>query len=107
MTKLFCYGTLLSPQTQLDVLGRILIGPVETLKEHVIVNDVNIDNEFFPRLKKYPNGIVFGHIYNLTEEEVKKLDEYETDAYYRIEIKTDLGTTVQVYWHDLENKKEF
>jgi len=99
MRKIFCYGTLQQPHTQLELIGRELSGDITSIDGYVIVRDY-VDPEdgiSYPRIVQHNFGCVFGTILEFTDEEVEILDRYETEMYTRKEITTSDGSLVEVY----------
>jgi len=99
MNSVFCYGTLQDPEVQLDLIGRVCIGNVDSIDGFVVLRDY-VDPEdgiAYPRLVEMSKGCVYGHIYKFTDEEIIRLDEYETEMYQRRYLKTNKDEIVQVY----------
>jgi gamma-glutamylcyclotransferase (GGCT)/AIG2-like uncharacterized protein YtfP len=99
MFKIFCYGTLQEPSVQLELIGRNVEGPIDSIENFVVVRDyVDVDDGIaYPRIIPYENGCVYGRVLSFYPEEVVVLDEYETDMYKREYITTKGGEVVQVY----------
>lgn len=107
MENLFSYGTLQSKQVQLDVFGRILKGQPDIvigykkemikIKEH---SDGRPDRE-----EEYVTLICTGNdfdmiegvVFLVTDAELQKADEYETDAYKRVRVLLQSGNRAWVY----------
>lgn len=99
MKKVFCYGTLQDPSVQMELIGRSCIGTLDSIDGFVVLRDY-VDSEdgvAYPRLVEMFNGCVYGHIYKFSNDEITKLDEYETEMYTRRYLKTNKGELVQVY----------
>ena len=80
MTKLFIYGTLQQPEVQLELLGRVIDGEVDSIENYIVVRDY-VDPEdgvAYPRIKQYENGCTFGKILDVSDNELVILDKYET-----------------------------
>jgi gamma-glutamylcyclotransferase (GGCT)/AIG2-like uncharacterized protein YtfP len=99
MNKIFCYGTLQDPQIQMELIDRVCIGNIDSIDGFVVLRDyVDPDDGIaYPRLVEMSNGCVYGHIYKFSDDEITKLDEYETEMYTRRYLKTNKGELVQVY----------
>ena len=100
MAKLFCYGTLQESSVQMELIGRVVNDKVITSIENYIVLRDYVDPEdniAYPRIIERHNGCVYGSILEFTDEELKMLDEYETEMYERVFIRTKCGEEVQVY----------
>jgi len=96
--NLFVYGTLLKPEIQKKFFGKILEGKEDSVvgfKKSIIV----IEGESYSILEKSRNrfDVVFGKVFEITDEDLKKLDEYETDAYRRVEVVLSNGEDAWVY----------
>jgi hypothetical protein len=96
--KLFIYGELQNPYVQIKIFGKEVDGIYDTISNWIVLNDFDKGKSFL-QLASQPKGIVFGHILDLTEEQVEKLDSYEED-YFRYSLKTDKGIDVQTYVRD-------
>lgn len=56
-----------------------------------------VDGETYPGIIPSNEGKIEGLVIEVTDEELKKIDEYETDAYKRVEVKLESGTSPWVY----------
>jgi gamma-glutamylcyclotransferase (GGCT)/AIG2-like uncharacterized protein YtfP len=97
MRNLFTYGTLQKHYVQEELIGRIQEGDVDAIEGFVVTNDYFVDDDFYPRLIPFLNGIVYGRVMQFTDEEIAVLDEYESEAYERVVINTKMGREVEVY----------
>jgi len=99
MIKIFCYGTLQEPHVQLELIGRTVEGPIDSIEDNVAVRDYvdPTDGIAYPRIIPYPNGCLYGRVLTFYSEEVVVLDQYETDMYKRVYMSTKGGEVVQVY----------
>lgn len=99
MKAIFVYGTLQQPNTQLELVGRVQIGELDSISNYVVVNDyVDIEDGIaYPRIVFYPNGIVYGRIHYYTDSEIEVLDKYETEMYKRINLVTMMGIEAEIY----------
>lgn len=97
--KVFCYGTLQEPSVQLDLIGRVVNGPLTSIEGFIVVRDYidPEDNVAYPRMIAYPKGAVYGRVLEFTEEEISILDAYETAMYRREEMQTSNNARVEVY----------
>jgi gamma-glutamylcyclotransferase (GGCT)/AIG2-like uncharacterized protein YtfP len=100
MEKLFIYGTLQDPIVQNEVLGRTLQGRYALVDNYVLMRDWNVEGTSYPRLWPHSAGCVIGQIIEITEGELKTLDEYETDAYTREEIFVKNEGPIQTYHYN-------
>ncbi|MGB3150109.1 MAG: DUF4286 family protein [Maribacter sp.] len=94
---LFTYGTLLEKEVQLGVFSRLLGGLKDVLPKYRI-SDYKIA-DLYPTLDytRDERDIIKGKVYVLTPEELKKADEYEGDAYERIEVILGSSKKAWVY----------
>ena len=79
--KLFIYGELQDPEIQIKIFGSEIHGVYDTISNWIVLHDFEKGKSYL-QLASQPNGIVFGHILDLTEEQVEKLDKYE-EYYFR------------------------
>ena len=98
MIKIFAYGSLRKTGVQIKLLGKQLDGTPDSILGWKAIYDVPLDGETYSRLVVERDGIVFGSIIELTPEEIKIIDEYET-PYRRIPMKTKGGIEVETYFH--------
>lgn len=93
-TKLFAYGTLNVHSIQRAVWGEAKEGKCGHIYDHEL--KIYSNNIFY--LERKPGESVAGKVYELTEEELKATDKYETDAYERVTIRGENGNaTVDTY----------
>lgn len=102
MEKLFAYGTLRSPATQTQLLGRNLgDGQPDALLGYRLARLRGI-HSVFSILQPHPGSLVDGQLFEVTSEELQKLDEYEGDAYQRVSVTLVSKTRA---WAYTENPK--
>ena len=94
--KIFIYGTLADPKVQQRVWGRITDGLSDMLKGYKR-SQIEIEGEVYPLIISDSNSRVIGSVIEITERELKKADEYETDAYRREKIALESGISAWVY----------
>jgi len=83
--SLFVYGTLLCPEIQEMVIGRVPASSPAILKGYgcYFVRDAT-----FPGIIRHEGGKVEGRVLSeLTPEELQRLDAYEDDFYDRLEVE--------------------
>ncbi|NDV61940.1 gamma-glutamylcyclotransferase [Puniceicoccales bacterium CK1056] len=107
MERLFSYGTLQQENVQLETFGRKLFGikdalPGYTLEEIAIKNPEVIKRSgkiFHPMLRKSgnPNDAVQGTVFEITQAELMKADQYEVDDYKRVMEMFRSGFSAWVY----------
>jgi hypothetical protein len=104
---LFSYGTLRLPEVQLATYGRLLDGVADALAGYRLV-PLAITNPDVVELSGAPVHMIAcragdggeripGIVYRLTPEELAATDDYEGDAYARIEVKLESGAVALVY----------
>ena len=98
MENLFVYGLLKKPEIQKKVIGRIAESSEDSLKGYK-KSQINIEREIFPILinSKNPYDFVFGFVIEVSEDELKKIDKFETDVYKRKNVVLSSGKESWVY----------
>ncbi|RJP46787.1 MAG: gamma-glutamylcyclotransferase [Armatimonadetes bacterium] len=96
MEKLFSYGTLQEEKVQKKIIGRSVSATKDTLRKYKL-SEIEIENEIFPIIQPEKNSIVEGSILDLTQEELRKTDEYEGVDYKRIKVALESGIEAWVY----------
>ncbi|MEV7612022.1 gamma-glutamylcyclotransferase family protein [Streptomyces sp. NPDC089799] len=103
---LFSYGTLQSPQVQLDRFGRLLEGEPGTLPghrvTHVRITDPEVisvsGSDLHPVVTPAAQqDAVAGTVFRLTDAEFAAADDYETDDYVRTRVTLGSGATAWAY----------
>lgn len=95
---LFVYGTLKDPKVQLKIIGRIL-----PLKKDAIIgfkkSAIAIEGNKYLCISKDPKSKrkMTGYLLEITNSELAKIDDYETDNYKRIEATLESGKEAWVY----------
>lgn len=107
MTHLFSYGTLQKEQVQIETFGRILDGEKDILTGYKLSQVEITDPEVVRRSgQKYHPILAFsgnsedeveGMLFEVTEHEIAKADEYEVDDYKRIETAFKSGKIGFIY----------
>ncbi|HOO78720.1 MAG TPA: gamma-glutamylcyclotransferase [bacterium] len=105
--KLFSYGTLRQENVQIGTFGRKLKGSRDTLAGYVLARIRIEDSDVVGRsgtdvhpIIKYTGkrgDRVEGIIFEITEEELEKADEYEVEAYSRVKAAFESGVQAWVY----------
>ena len=93
----FVYGTLMDEKIRYDVLGRQIPGIHATLDGYDGSKTIIIENKSYPAAEKNSECFIKGLTIELTEDEILKLDVYETDAYKREEVKLTNGQSAFIY----------
>ncbi|PIF46406.1 gamma-glutamyl AIG2-like cyclotransferase [Chryseobacterium sp. 52] len=103
MAYLFSYGTLQKEQVQLETFGRILEGEKGYQLSMVEITDPEVlrksNQKYHPILEFSGNyeDEVEGMLFEVTEEEILRADEYEVDDYKRIETVFKSGKKGFIY----------
>jgi len=105
--KLFSYGTLQLPQVQESLFGRILAGAKEQLPgykvEKLKIKDQGVieksGTDMHPILVHTgdPNDVVVGMVFEVTQAELEKADEYEVEDYRRTLATMRSGSQAWIY----------
>ncbi|MCY4020056.1 MAG: gamma-glutamylcyclotransferase [Chloroflexi bacterium] len=102
MEKLFTYGTLQNPETQQQLLGRTLgEGRPDSLLGYRVAR-LNGIHYVYSILQPHSGSRVEGLLFEVSSEELQKLDDYEGDAYVRVSARLVSKTRAWVY---IENPK--
>ncbi len=96
--KIFVYGTLQQPEVQTKVIGRVVKSTPDTLSGFR-KSTIEIDGDVYPIIEEDSNSDeeIDGLVLDIEEEELKNLDEYETNAYRREKVTLKSGLLVWVY----------
>lgn len=106
MEKLFSYGTLQQESVQLANFGRRLQGRADVLMGWRLSTVQIADPEVLAQSGLAVHKILMpgraldeidGLVFEITPDELKAADGYETDAYQRIKVKLLSGTEAWVY----------
>jgi gamma-glutamylcyclotransferase (GGCT)/AIG2-like uncharacterized protein YtfP len=103
----FIYGTLRTPQVQLDTFGRVVdaqddvlpgytVDYVDIEDPHVVTDDPQSEN---PVLRRTGNPLdkVVGAALRITEDELDAADEYKVRLYHRERVQLASGVDAWVY----------
>ncbi|MFC4337081.1 gamma-glutamylcyclotransferase family protein [Salininema proteolyticum] len=106
MHLLFSYGTLRQPEVQRAVFGGEVAGEDDAVVGHRL-GEITVDD---PRVVELSGksvhlmlipdeeaGEVSGTLFRLTDEQLARADDYEVDAYERVEVPLRSGRTAWVY----------
>ena len=94
--KLFIYGTLTKPEIQKGIFGRVVNGTSDALYGYE-KSKIEIDGGTYPIIIPNKNGKVPGLVIEISDDELKRTDEYETEAYQRINVILESGISAWVY----------
>ena len=101
MEKLFVYGTLMDDTVRERVLGKYVHTSPDTLSGYII--DTHPVLTSYPVVKKSEGKWVEGVVFDVTENDLAKLDRYETIFYKKEDIVLNSGKKAQVY---VENEQK-
>jgi gamma-glutamylcyclotransferase len=111
--RYFAYGSNLDRSQLIDRVGKVDVLGKGILKDHKLTFDI-----FSSRwgggvadIVQFLGSIVYGAIYILTDEQLKKLDEYEgvPNVYQRFNVRvlTETEDLVDAITYSVVNKQEF
>jgi gamma-glutamylcyclotransferase (GGCT)/AIG2-like uncharacterized protein YtfP len=93
---LFVYGTLLNPDIQLSVFGRVIEGRNDRLIGYKVVKK-NFLSGTYPAVVSDNSSITEGKVLTITEDELYRSDRYEGDEYTRVEVQLESGSVAWIY----------
>jgi gamma-glutamylcyclotransferase (GGCT)/AIG2-like uncharacterized protein YtfP len=93
--NIFVYGTLLDDSIRGRVLGKDIKGKEDTLENYML--DTHSVLTSYPTIIHCFREFVNGMYFDVDEEDIKKLDRYESEYYKKIEVKLKSGTKSLVY----------
>lgn len=93
--KIFSYGTIQDPKIQRELFGELKKSTPDAINGFQRLH-MTLDGGVYPVLIK-GDCRYYGHVYDVTPDELKKLDEYEGDAYIRIPVDTEEKQKVFIY----------
>src|SRR5690242_4066903 len=96
MQHVFTYGTLQDPAIQLRVFGRVPVMHDDVLDGFKKGTIMFGSKEYFIAIKN-PVSQIVGKVLEATTNEMKLMDEYETDAYKRSKVTLRSGKQAWVY----------
>ncbi|SRR3989344_3021907 len=99
LENLFVYGTLMEENERKRVLGRNNIElHADSLENYgVMEKAVKIEKEYYPTIFSTQNSFVEGFVLKVSSEEIRLLDEHETNAYKREKVFLKSGKEAWVY----------
>ncbi len=96
MEKLFGYATLLDPDVQRRVVGRVLATTPQILDGYRRER-TEIEGSAYPRITPHANSLVQGAVMKVTESDLAAIDAYEGDDYKRVRVTLRDGTEAWAY----------
>jgi gamma-glutamylcyclotransferase (GGCT)/AIG2-like uncharacterized protein YtfP len=103
MANLFAYGTLQREDIQMDLFQKTLEGIPDRLTGYAktAINLAAGDGRYTQYPVIYPTGdlndVVEGMRYQVTEDELQQIDEYEGESYARMEVILESAKLAWVY----------
>tara|TARA_R110000765_G_scaffold349099_1_gene439230 strand:- start:19 stop:327 length:309 start_codon:yes stop_codon:yes gene_type:complete len=102
MVKIFTYGSLMDHRVRFNVLGYSING-INDILDNYMLTDHSVFKTAYPAIIPQNNSKVNGLVFEVKEDDIIKLDRYESDLYKKIKIKTRNNIECLVY---IENKIE-
>lgn len=95
MVNIFTYGTLMDSSVRTRVLGKEISGKNDSLsnfklKKHSVLYS-------YPVVEKDEGNNVIGMVFDVTDDDLVKLDYYESEYYRRERVTLDSGVKSMVY----------
>ncbi|WP_163408297.1 gamma-glutamylcyclotransferase family protein [Flavobacterium ajazii] len=102
MEQLFSYGTLQSKEIQMQVFNKVLTGTPDQLtgyklKDLQIEEEFGIEDYFVATPSENPSDAVDGIVYNISSADLAKADQFESNAYKRVQITLKSGIVAWIY----------
>ena len=102
MEQLFSYGTLQSKEIQMQVFNKLLIGTPDQLlgyklKDFQIEEEFGMEDYFVAIPSENPSNAINGIAFTVTNEDLLKADQFESNAYKRVQITLKSGITAWIY----------
>lgn len=102
MEQIFSYGTLQSKEIQMQVFNKLLTGTPDQLqgykiKDLQIEEEFGIEDYFVATPSENPSDKVNGIVFTISDQDLAKADQFESNAYKRIQITLKSGTTAWIY----------
>lgn len=92
----FIYGTLREPAVQQEVFGRSLDSRSDHLDGYGL-SQITVEGRNYPDLVVEEDAAVKGDVVELTDDDLRRADEYETSAYDRHAFVLASGTVAYAY----------
>lgn len=92
----FIYGTLREPAVQQEVFGRRIDSRPDHLDGYGLT-EIIVDGRKYPDLVVEEDAAVKGDVIDLSDDELRRADEYETSAYERRTFVLASGAVAYAY----------
>ena len=96
MNNLFSYGTIQNPKVQKEIFGHILYGVEDSLFGYSKTK-IKIENKEYNIAFTGTGGRINGRVYQLSDNELEKVDLYEGNYYRRVMSKLQSGIDAWLY----------
>ena len=97
MEKIFTYGTLQDLEIQLQCVGRALgTGTPDTLRGYTMTKIKGIHKDY-NIIRPQSGSTVDGVVFEVTAEELARIDDYEGTAYLRVSATLMSNTRAWIY----------
>lgn len=94
--QLFVYGTLMLPEVQEKVFGRVTTGQPDRLDGY-LKSSITFGDKTYPIAVQNEKASMEGVVFSLTIDELARIDRYEGKEYRRIRVKLVSGGEAWVY----------
>jgi len=92
---MFVYGSLIESRQRDFVVGRYVPSEGDVLKNYEKIAHPYF--EVYPTIRPKDGELVFGKTFKVNDEELKRLDNYETSHYKKIEVTLNSGKKALAY----------
>jgi gamma-glutamylcyclotransferase (GGCT)/AIG2-like uncharacterized protein YtfP len=92
--NIFTYGSLLDDDIRSRVLCKHIDGEKDTLSGYRVSEHTVLP---YPTIVPFKEGSVYGKVFDVTSEDLQRLDKYETQYYTKINVLLDSGKKSLVY----------
>ena len=96
MELLFVYGTLQDPAVQSRIIGRVVTGTPDVLDGFFKTEYAMLEGTYPLVIPRHGHSVE-GLVLEVTMEELKRMDAYETAAYRRVRVPLRSGRSSWVY----------
>jgi len=96
--KVFVYGSLKNPEVQREVIGRNVEGVYDIVRGFKL-SKIKLENKIYPIAEKRRGSSLEGLVLYVTQDELKKIDEYEGNSYNKSKVKTELFSRYVWIYH--------